>query len=351
MSESQEPLEEEEEEEKEKYEYDSDEGETEESLEAKREQEDEAKSAEIRRIRQHRLTENISTKAEIVLPLRGWGDFRENLPFNGNNTDQNYVKKIANCVSLGNMEYTDALALSIAPLPFYVFCLFTDGVVLNVLREVWNYSDLDTIYLVKELDPKIPKPEASAAKASAVDPADDIEAIVLPDEFKDNDKIKFVDYKEFPRLLQESRGRIFLCGHGKPSKSGNPSREALTISSTLSFHNMLLLHELVPLFPQDSDVIIGMCFSGLIAEVQTYRLNIPLNVLVSFVSTTTPSQDSDALTLLGKDYEFRKTNSGGKRFNRKRRQTKRTKRTKRKRTKRKRTKRKQTKRERSRRML
>jgi hypothetical protein len=342
MSQSEEPLEEEEEEEVEKYEYDSDEGETEETLEAKREKEEQAKSAEIRRIRQHRLTENISTKAKILLPLRGWGDFCENLPFNGN-TDEDYVKKIPNCVSLGKMAYADALALSIAPLPFYVFCLFTDGVVLNVLREVWNYSDLDTIYLVKELDPKIPKPEASAAKASAVDPADDIEAIVLPDKFKDNDKIKFVDYKEFPRLLQESQGRIFLCGHGKPSKSGNPSREALTISSTLSLHNMLLLHELVPLFPQDSDVIIGMCFSGLIAEVQTYRLNIPPNVLVSFVSTTTKSQDSDALTLLGKDYEFRKTNSGGKRFNRKRRQTKHTKR--------KRTKRKQTKCKRSRRML
>jgi hypothetical protein len=336
MSQSEEPLEEE------KYEYNSDEDESGEALEARREEAEEAKREETRQIRQHRLTENIPTKGQLALPLRGWGDFRENLPLNGN-TDENYVKKIPNCVSLGNMEYTDALALSIASRPFYVFCLFTDGVVENVLREVCNYSDLQTIYLVKELAPKIPRPEASAevATVATVASISDTPAIVLSDKFKDHPKIKFVDYKEFPRLLQESPGRIFLCGHGKPSKSGNPSREALTISSTLMFHNMLLLHELVPLFPQGSDVIIGMCFSGLIAQVQTYRLNIPPNVLVSFVSTTTESQDSDVLELLNTDTEFRKKNSGGKRFNRKYIQTKRkqTKRTKRKNSKRKRTKR------------
>jgi hypothetical protein len=337
MSQSEEPLEEEE-----KYEYDSDEGESEEALEAKREEAEEAEREENRRIRQQRLTENIPTKDEIALPLRGWGDFRENLPLKGI-TDENYIKKIPNCVSLGNMERIDALALSVAPRPFYVFCLFTDGVVENVLREVWNYTDLQTIYLVKELEPKTPKPEASEVDPDAVATVasvSDTPAIVLPEIFKDENKVKFVDYKEFPRLLQESPGRIFLCGHGKPTVSGNPSVSALTISSTLMFHNMLLLHELFPLFQHGSDVIIGMCFSGLIAQVQKYRLNIPANVLVSFVSTTTESQDSDALTLLGTDYEFRKKHSGGKRFNRKYVRTKRkqkTKRIKRKQTKRKRT--------------
>lgn len=274
--------------------------------------------------KKHRLTLAISTNKEIkdVKDLSGWGDFREKPSFKGID-DENYIKKVPNCVTLGNMTAMDALALSTAKLPFYVFCLFTDSIVDSILMVLISHPDLERIYFVNEFKTTLDGTF-----------------------YKDHEKITLVDHTDFSRLLRVSPGRIFLCGHGNTGYSGNPPKHALTISSTTSSHNLLLLHDLFPSFPPNSDVIIGMCYSGLIAEVVKYRLVIPDNVIVSFVSTTSKSHDAEALALVIDDTEFRKkyfpTGKGGRRFNRKHV---------RKRSKRKTKHKKNTKRKRSRRML